>query len=172
MAIIESKAGRSVATALVRLNAHMLGGVLALLFGGGLCVITWLLLWQGGAHTGQMLSLLAHLLPGFAVSPVGAIVGGVGAAVRDPTTAPGAGCSPGCAPRGSAASASRRGAGRRCAARRTAGRSPPMKAAGRPPGGTEIVLLRTRVPSIRRESGQAAPAVRFCWLVWRDWPES
>jgi hypothetical protein len=68
-----------VETVLIRLNAHMLGGVLAVLFGVGLCLATWILLWQGGARTGQMLGLLSHLLPGFAVSPGGAIAGGIGA---------------------------------------------------------------------------------------------
>jgi hypothetical protein len=74
-----SQTDSGVESALVRLNAHMLGGVLAVLFGGGLCLATWVLLWQGGAYTGQMLGLLGHLLPGYEVSPSGAIAGGVGA---------------------------------------------------------------------------------------------
>ena len=81
MARGESRAEGAVAAALIRLNAHMLGGVLAVLCGVGLCLATWVLLWQGGPRTGQMLGLLGHLLPGFSISPGGAVAGGLGAAV-------------------------------------------------------------------------------------------
>lgn len=78
-----SKASRgadAVAAALVRLNAHVLGGVLALLAGSGLFLATLVLHWQGGPMTGQMLGLLAHFFPGYAVSFWGAVVGALWAA--------------------------------------------------------------------------------------------
>ena len=71
----------AVAAALVRLNAHVLGGVLALLAGPGLFVATLVLLWQGGPSTGQMLGLLAHFLPGYSVSFAGAAIGGLWASL-------------------------------------------------------------------------------------------
>jgi hypothetical protein len=70
----------AVAAALVRLNAHVLGGVLALLAGAGLFLATLLLAWRGGPMTGQMLRLLAHFFPGYAVSFGGAVVGALWAA--------------------------------------------------------------------------------------------
>lgn len=70
-----SRGVAAVAAALVRLNAHVLGGVLALLFGAGLFLATIVLHWQGGPMTGQMLGLLAHFYPGYAVSFGGAVVG-------------------------------------------------------------------------------------------------
>ena len=81
MARGDSRVQGAMAAALIRLNAHMLGGVLAVVCGVGLFLATWALLWQGGPRTGQMLSLLGHLLPGFSVSPAGAVLGGLGAAV-------------------------------------------------------------------------------------------
>ena len=71
----------SMTAALVRLNARILGGVLAVLCGGGLVLVTGILVWQGGPRTGQMLGLLVHLLPGFSISLSGAVAGGIGAAV-------------------------------------------------------------------------------------------
>lgn len=70
----------SVATALVKLNAHVLGAVLALLFSAGLFFATLILMIQGGEHTGQMLVLLAYFFPGFGISLGGAIAGGFWAA--------------------------------------------------------------------------------------------
>ena len=70
----------SVAGALVKLNAHVLGAALALLFGAGLFFATLILMIQGGDHMGQMLVLLAYFLPGFDVSLGGAIAGGFWAA--------------------------------------------------------------------------------------------
>jgi len=70
-----------VAAALVRLNAHVLGGVLALIAGAGLFAATLVLLAQGGPATGQMLVLLAHFFPGYAISFGGAVIGGLWAAL-------------------------------------------------------------------------------------------
>lgn len=67
----------AVAGALVRLNAHVLGAVLALVFGLSLFLATLVLLVQGGPATGQMLSLLAHFFPGYGMSFGGALVGGL-----------------------------------------------------------------------------------------------
>ncbi|MCA9511627.1 MAG: hypothetical protein KC560_13040 [Myxococcales bacterium] len=67
----------AVAGALVRLNAHVLGAVLALVLGASLFVATLVLLVQGGPQTGQMLSLLAYFFPGYGMSFGGAIVGGL-----------------------------------------------------------------------------------------------
>jgi hypothetical protein len=66
-----------VAAALVRLNAHVLGGVVALLAGAGLFIATIALLIQGGDNTGQMLVLLAYFFPGYGISFGGAIAGGL-----------------------------------------------------------------------------------------------
>lgn len=69
-----------VAGALVKLNAHVLGAAIALLFGAGLFFATLILMIQGGDHTGQMLTLLAYFFPGFGISLGGAIAGGFWAA--------------------------------------------------------------------------------------------
>ena len=81
MARINPQTADSMTAALVRLNARILGGVLALLCGGGLFLVTCVLVLQGGPRTGQMLGLLDHFLPGFYVSPAGAVAGGLSAAV-------------------------------------------------------------------------------------------
>lgn len=66
-----------IAAALVRLNAHVLGGVIGLLSGLGLILATLVLIFQGGESTGQMLVLLAHFFPGYGMSFGGAIAGGL-----------------------------------------------------------------------------------------------
>lgn len=81
MAPPASKEVNAVATALVRLNAHVFGGVMALLAGPGLFVVTLVLQWQGGPSTGQMLELLAHFFPGYSVSFAGAAIGGLWASL-------------------------------------------------------------------------------------------
>ena len=74
-------AAPAVAGALVRLNAHLLGAVVALVLGVSLFVATVVLLLQGGPQTGQMLSLLAHFFPGYGMSFGVDVVGAVCAAL-------------------------------------------------------------------------------------------
>jgi ascorbate-specific PTS system EIIC-type component UlaA len=81
MAAPDARTPSPVARALVRLNAHVLGVVLGLLAGSALLVATLVLVVQGGPQTGQMLGLLAHFFPGYAVSVGGAFVGGAWGAV-------------------------------------------------------------------------------------------
>jgi len=71
-----ARVDQPVAAALVRLNAHVLGVVLALLAGTALFLATLALHLQGGPMTGQMLGLLAHFFPGYAVTFGGALAGG------------------------------------------------------------------------------------------------
>ena len=67
----------AIAKRLVRINAHLFGGVLALLFAGSLFFATLVLHLQGGTTPGQMLGLLSHFFPGYEVSLGGAIIGGL-----------------------------------------------------------------------------------------------
>jgi hypothetical protein len=69
------------ARALVRFNSRVLGATVALLAGSGLFVATLVLVVQGGPVTGPLLARLAYLLPGYSVSPGGALVGALWAAL-------------------------------------------------------------------------------------------
>lgn len=65
-----------VTAALVRLNAHVLGGVVGVLSGAAIFFATLILVLQGGENPGQMLVLLAHFFPGYGMSFGGAVAGG------------------------------------------------------------------------------------------------
>lgn len=66
---------RKLSSALARLNARAWGIALGLLFGGGLCLATLILVAEGGPNPGQHLGLLRAYFPGYTVSPVGSVVG-------------------------------------------------------------------------------------------------
>jgi len=76
----EKRAGE-IAAPLVRLNAHLLGACFALLAGPALFLATIVLVLRGGEAVGQMLGLLSHFFPGYAVSVGGAFVGAFWAAL-------------------------------------------------------------------------------------------
>lgn len=59
----------------VRVNGLLMGLAAGLLAGGVLCLSTFILLWRGGDHVGEHLSLLSIFLPGYSVTPEGAWVG-------------------------------------------------------------------------------------------------
>ena len=72
----------AMAQALVKLNARVMGGLLALIASAALFVSTLiLLLWSGEAEPGQMLGLLHYFLPGYSVSVGGAFIGALWAGI-------------------------------------------------------------------------------------------
>lgn len=68
---------RELERALVRFNARVLGTMLGVLAALGLTIGTLVLLVRGGESPGTMLSLLRHFFPGYGISVVGALIGGL-----------------------------------------------------------------------------------------------
>jgi hypothetical protein len=60
---------------IARLRAGIMAIVFGVLSGTGLFVATVWLLVRGGPNVGQHLQLLGHFFPGYAVTPIGALVG-------------------------------------------------------------------------------------------------
>ena len=60
---------------IARLRAGIMAIVFGVLSGTGLLLATVWLLVRGGPNVGQHLRLLGHFFPGYAVTPVGALVG-------------------------------------------------------------------------------------------------
>ena len=70
-----SEENELIESAVIRVNATMIGVTLGLLLGVGLFVATnWLVL-RGGAHVGRHLGLLSQYFPGYSVSLLGSVVG-------------------------------------------------------------------------------------------------
>jgi hypothetical protein len=60
---------------IARLRAGIMAIVFGVLSGTALLVATVWLLVRGGPNVGQHLQLLGHFFPGYAVTPIGALVG-------------------------------------------------------------------------------------------------